>query len=281
MKRGVLQAAGRVSAALLASTGAGAQAGTCPSAGGASVTLAAVEPRLELRLTDGRTLRLVGLEAAAATPHEPSGADAARDALAALLKGHTISISVLSDRPDRWGRVAAWAFAADAATPGGIAATAIAAGLARYLPEPSAAPCRAELLAAEDKARAAVLGLWRDPYYSVITVDDRAAFDERAGTNVLVEARLVAVEPGAARTRLRFAASSASPKGGRRLSATILPHAMKTFEAQGVDFPSLIGRTLRLRGLLDQRFGPQIELERPDAVEVLPRAEASPPSHRN
>ena len=280
--RGVFSAAGRIAVALLAGCAAArAQAVGCPATGGGPTTLASVAPRLELRLADGRTIRLAGLEAAAATPSDPGRADSSRDALAALLKGHALSISTLSDRPDRWGRLAAWAFVADGAVPGGIAAAAIAAGLGRYHPEPAAAPCRAELLAAEETARRARLGLWRDPYYSVLAIDDPAAFAVRAGTNVIVEARLVAVERGPYRNKLRFAASRPAPRGGRMLVATIVPRAMKTFEAQGVDFSSLIGRTLRLRGLLDQRFGPQVELQGPDDVEVLPVADAPSMQHPN
>jgi hypothetical protein len=34
-------------------------------------------------------------------------------------------------------------------------------------------------------------------------------------------------------------------------------------------FSSLIGRDLRIRGLLDMRFGPQIEIASPDAIELI------------
>ena len=243
----------------------------CPTTGTPAV-LAAVEPRLELRLVDGRRIRLVGLDPAAATPTDPGRAEAARAVLADMLRGRAIVIAALADKPDRWGRIPAFALPAEDATSGGVGARAIAAGLARYLPEPAAASCRAELLAAEATARAAALGLWRDPYYSLLAIDDRAALVARAGSNVMVEARLVAVEPGQYRTTLRFAAPASGARGGRRLAATIVPRALKTFEAQGVDFPSLIGRTLRLRGLLDLRFGPRIELTRPDEIEVLAAA---------
>lgn len=258
-------AAALVLAPGLLAPGTAIAAAACPTSGVPAV-LAAVEPRLELRLADGRRIRLVGLDPAAATPTDPGRADAARAALADMLRGRALVIAPLADKPDRWGRIPAFVAVADDASPGGLGARAIGSGLARYLPEPAAAPCRAELLAAEAAARAAALGLWRDPYYRLLAVDDRAAFVERAGSNVVVEARLVAVEPGQYRTTLRLAAPAS---GGRRVAATIVPRAMKTFEAQGVDFPSLIGRTLRLRGLLDLRFGPRIELTRPDEVEVL------------
>jgi hypothetical protein len=71
------------------------------------------------------------------------------------------------------------------------------------MPEPEARPCRTVFLATEAKARAAKLGLWRDPFYAIIAATDREAFAERAATNVIVEGRLVAVDKGPLRTAIR------------------------------------------------------------------------------
>ena len=274
MKRHDITAPGLIIATFLASVApTRAQTDGCPASGGTPAEVSAISPRLELRLADSRLVRLVGLEAASVGPRDPNRTDAAHDALAVLLRGRKLMVQELDSRPDRWGRIAAFAFLADgpdAGRAGGVAAAAIATGLARFSAEPAAHSCRAELLSAEETARRAALGLWRDPYYSVLAVDDRDGFAERAGHNVLVEARLAAIEPGPYRTTLRFGLPRGDPHVGRRFTATILPRAMKKFEAQGVDFTSLIGRTIRLRGLLDQRFGPQVELAGPDDVEVLP-----------
>lgn len=260
---------------LLACTGASAaRAEACPTAGAEPVALASVAPRLELKLADGRLLRLAGLEPGTATSTAPAREANDAAALAALLGHRALAVTILSPKPDRWGRLAAFASVADGPA-GGLAAAALAAGLARYRPE-AAAPCRTSLLSSEDTARRAQLGLWADPFYSVLAVDDRAAFAAREGTDVVVEGRLRAVEPGQYRTRLRFEASGSETSGSHdRLEATIVPRAMKTFEAKGVDVHSLIGRSLRLRGLLDRRFGPRIELASPDEVEVLPETTAS------
>ena len=63
------------------------------------------------------------------------------------------------------------------------------------------------------------------------------------------------------------------------LVATIMPHAMKTFEARHVNLAELIGKQLLFRGLLDLRFGPRIELASPDQVEPIaaPVEPAAPP----
>ena len=253
------------------------------SGGREPIRVVAIEPHLELRLADGRLARLAGFDPAAQTPTTPDLEDRSASALAAMVVGRPASIELLAAAPDRWGRLVSRVSVTDAATTD-LASAAIAAGLGRYRAEPAAHACRDDLLAAEDSARHASLGLWADPYYAVLAVDDRAAFAERAGTIVLAEGRLTAVLPGPFRTRLRFATRDGSYGGhgpsDHGLTATVLPHTMKTFEAQRVMLASLIGRTLRWRGLLDTRFGPGIELAGPDDVEVLPDA-AVVPAHPN
>jgi hypothetical protein len=245
---------------------------SCSPAGAERVVLAGVEKRLELRLGDGRLLRLAGLDPALPTPSAPDRDEEARKAFAASLAGHTISIRPVATQPDRWGRLLVLAFASEEPADGppeGLAGAAIAVGWGRYLAEPAAHGCRPSLVAAEDRARKAKLGLWADPYYGLLAVDDRAGFAERAGTLVIAEGRVVSVQAGPFRTKLILSADGTGSHGGQTLYASIVPRMMKTFEAAGVHGSSLVGQTLRLRGLLDTRFGPQIELTTPDALDVI------------
>ena len=241
----------------------------CPQAGTSRAAVANIDERLEITLTDGRTLRLAGLEPPRPTPNAPDFDTAARDALR-LRAGGEIAFVPLAQKPDRWGRIPAFVFF-DAPTPGAPPISAanvlLAGGFARYMPEPEARPCRTALLAAEAAARAAKLGLWRDPFYAIIAATDRDAFAERAATNVIVEGRLVAVDQGPLRTNLQFA-----PRRERAFSVTILKRHIKIFEQAGYDFHALIGRMLRVRGLLDLRFGPQIEISSADEIELIPEA---------
>ena len=245
----------------------------CPSAGTSPATMAAVDPRLELHLADGRRIRLAGLDPAGSTPGDPDRADTSRAAMAAALAGRQVIAQPLSDKPDRWGRIPAMAFLEGDPMPGGLTRLAIAAGLGRYLSEPAAHACRDAFLAAETEARSASLGLWHDPYYGVLAVDDRDAFSERSATIVLAEGRLWRVDAGPFRTKLRFAAPGEVKRG--LLVAVVLPKVVKRFEESGVHFEALIGQTMRLRGLLDLRFGPQIELAGPDALELMPNASSA------
>lgn len=259
--------------ALLLATSAARCEPACPTAGAEAVTITTIDARLEVHLADGRRLRLVGLDPAGSSPGDPDLGETSRTALAAAVVGKTATARLLSDKPDRWGRLPATVFLDGDSASGGLASEAIAAGLARYLSEPAAHACRGALLTAEAGARAGGLGLWHDPYYGVVAVDDRDAFAERSATNIVAEGRLWRVDAGPFRTKLRFAA----PGDAKRdlLVAVLLPKLMRRFEEQGLHFEALIGRTLRLRGLLDLRFGPQVELAGPDALELLPDTAAA------
>ncbi|WOJ88598.1 hypothetical protein RZS28_12305 [Methylocapsa polymorpha] len=138
------------------------------------------------------------------------------------------------------------------------------AGLARFEPSADARPCRAALLAAEASARSAALGVWGDPYYAVIAAADRASFTEKAGTSVIVEGRVTHVDVGGVRMTLLF-----GPRRGWDFSLTILQRNIKKFDAAGLNLAGFAGRVLRVRGLLDMQFGPQIEISGPDAIEVI------------
>jgi endonuclease YncB( thermonuclease family) len=237
----------------------------CPSGGSERAGIATIDERLEITLKDGRTLRLAGLEPPRPTPDQPDFDTTARDALRAK-SGNEIGFVPLAERPDRWGRIPAFVFLAKPGTaPVSAGQFLLAGGFARFMPEPEAHACRALFLAAEASARAAKLGIWRDPFYAVLSPTDRDAFAERAATDVIVEGRLSGIDEGRLRIYLQFA-----PRPTRAFEVTILQRNVKKFAQAGLEFHALIGRTLQVRGLLDLRFGPQIEISSPDEIELIP-----------
>jgi endonuclease YncB( thermonuclease family) len=237
----------------------------CPSAGTQSAKVAKVDANLDLALQDGRSLHLAGLDPPQPTEHAPDFPLRARDALAALVS-NGISFVPLASRPDRWGRIPAFVFVpAGAGEPAeAVADFLLAQGFARFMPMPEAHACRIAFLAAEEKARHAKLGLWDDPYYAIIEATNRAAFAAKAATNIIVEGRLVEVTSTSFRSTLQFAA-----RHERAFSVTILQRNVAIFERSGLDFRALIGSTLRVRGFLDLRFGPQIEISSADNIELI------------
>jgi hypothetical protein len=119
-------------------------------------------------------------------------------------------------------------------------------------------------LLAEKAARAAGLGLWSDPYYAVVSATDAASFEERGGSFILAEGTVTEVRDAPTRVTLFF-----GPRRRSSLAVTILQRNVKIFEAAGLHFHDLIGQTLRVRGLLETRFGPEIELTGPGEIERI------------
>lgn len=249
--------------AAVAPTGTGA----CPSAGTQSAIVGRVTKRLDVTLKDGRSLYLAGLDPPQPTPDAPDFPVHARDVLAAEFTGGQIRYLPLAPVPDRWGRIPAFVFLPPHA-PNTMQTSAaiflLTQGFARFMPVPEAHPCRSAFLAAEAQARAAKLGLWRDPYYAVLAATNLAAFAERAAANVIVEGRLVAAASNRYRMVLDFA-----PRRARAFTVTVLQRNVAIFDRSRLDFRALIGRILRVRGLLDLRFGPHIEISNADDVELI------------
>ncbi|WP_146030177.1 hypothetical protein [Methylocella silvestris] len=227
-----------------------------------------VDERLELMLDDGRRLKIAGLDPPRPTPGGPELDVETAKKLSAWLSGKPVLFRPVFTAPDRWGRIIAEVFAPagapEGAAPISVAGAALDAGLARFESGAAGRRCRAFLLAAEGAARTAALGLWTDPYYAVIAAEDRASFAEKTGTSVIVEGRVARVEEDKFRVLLLF-----GERRGWDFSVTILQRNRKLFTAAGLDVSTLKDKTVRVRGLLDTRFGPQIEIERPDEIEAM------------
>jgi endonuclease YncB( thermonuclease family) len=246
--------------------------GPCSLENTARATVAKVEPNLDIALADGRILTLAGLDPPRDTPDHPRLAAEARDKLAAWLDGRDVAVRALADKSNRFGRIPARLFAAP---PGGpIAAPATAeigvaeaildAGLARYRPDAAAHPCRDLLLAAEAEARSAKIGLWADAYYAVLRAADRDSFAKARSGMVLVEGTVASLGETAARFYLNF-----GPRRGSDFAITLPKRNANALEKAGLKVHDLVGKRLRVRGLLDAMFGPQMELSDPDGLELV------------
>jgi hypothetical protein len=146
----------------------------------------------------------------------------------------------------------------------GIAEAILDAGLARYRPDAAAHPCRDLLLAAESEARATKIGLWADPYYAVLNTGDRAAFANPRTGMVIVEGVAASIGETAARYYLNF-----GPSRGSDFAITLPKRGANALEKAGLKVQDRVGKRLRVRGLLDATFGPQMELTDPDQLELI------------
>ncbi len=146
------------------------------------VQAVSVDERLDIELSDGRIVRLGGLDAPDAERGAPEIANAARDFLSERLLGRDADLILLAGGTDRWGRTVADLVVADPGegSAGSTAAALLTAGYARVRPEFETRGCAAERLAIEDGARQGELGIWRDPEFAVIQSSNSAELRRRA-----------------------------------------------------------------------------------------------------
>ena len=212
-----------------------------------------------LRLDDGRDILLAGLA--------PGGADTQK-ALQDRLAGQSVTVGVAGAQADRYGRLAGYVFVNGAVTP--VQYALLREGLARVDGRVDNSGCRSALLAQERHARAAGFGLWGDKVYDVHQAASPDAILGARGRFGLVEGRVLSVRESGGTIYVNF---------GRRWSedftATIPKRLEQRFTAAGLPPKSLAGRHVRLRGFVEERGGPWIELTHPGQIEWT-TAEKSP-----
>jgi hypothetical protein len=207
-----------------------------------------VTERLEFRLSDGRLLRLAGLEAPAP--------ELALDRVAAEWADRPLQLSLLASRPDRWGR-----WLADLAAPNGdsLSDDLIRAGSLRIRPEQETLNCEEPRLAAEQDARRRKIGLWNEPH-AILAANDLTALADAESRLAVVEGEVLRVGEGRSRVYLDF--------GGREGFTVVVPRKSETvLQRRGIDLRSLAGHFVLVRGYLENRFAPRIELADPLMIE--------------
>ncbi|NNM74378.1 thermonuclease family protein [Enterovirga aerilata] len=210
----------------------------------------------EFRLAGGGSARLADIRLA------PDG-EAARRAAAWLgtLGGSRIQMRELAP-PDRWGRAAAH-LALAGTPPIDIGELLVSEGLAVVDPGQRDLLCRRELLRAEERARRSRIGLWRDGPWPIAAsaLDDLA---RAAGSFVVVEGRIASVGERRERTYLNFGRDWA-----RDFNVTIPRRSWEALKAKGITAASLTGAVVRVRGLLEVRRAPTLDLAVPDVLEII------------
>jgi endonuclease YncB( thermonuclease family) len=222
-------------------------------------------------LADGREVRLAGLE----IPPPPAQTDsatgsaaglAARRALESIVAGQTVELRQQDAAVDRYGRTVAHAYLIGDGVGRSVAQEMLVNGYARASGLVGDKACAAELLAGEQVARAAKLGLWGDPYYAIRAAESGAELLAERGRFSLVEGRIVSVRESGGTIYVNF---------GRRwsdaLTVTILKRHERIFLAAGVEPKRLANRRVRVRGWIEERNGPWIEATRPEQIELTER----------
>jgi endonuclease YncB( thermonuclease family) len=228
-------------------------------------------------LSDGREVRLAGIEVPPLPAPQNSnqessqnsvapGGGAAKDALDALAGGDEVVLRRADIASDRYGRIVAYAYTERDGDELFVQGELLASGLARVGDRIGSAACATELHKREAAARAAGLGLWTNPYYAVLDAGTPADVAAQKGRFALVEGEVVSVRESGATIYVNF---------GRRWSedftVTVLKRNERNFTAAGLDLNGLAGRRVLVRGFVEARGmdgSPRIEAERPEQIEI-------------
>jgi endonuclease YncB( thermonuclease family) len=217
-------------------------------------TVTAVKDGRSFTLDDGREVRLAALE----VPPSPE----AKAALQSILAGKAIELRQQAAPTDRYGRVVAHVYLTGE-NRRSVAQELLALGQARVAVPIGDKACAAELLAAEQAARAAKRGLWSDPNYGIVSAESLAALAAGRGRFTLVEGRVASVRESGGTIYVNF-----GRRWSQALTVTILKRHEGLFTAAGIAPKLLTNRRVRVRGWLDERSGPRIEVASPEQIEI-------------
>ncbi len=239
--------------ALLGTAASPASAAGCSFEDQGEGRVTAVTDDRSFRLLDGREIRLAGIE--------PAGPKDAREALATILIGHEVRLRGEDDAPDRYGRQSAfvWLLPSDTL----VQADLLAQGAALVSPNVTNRECANVLLAAEARARDAKRGIWADPS-AIKNAESPGAILAGTGRLALVEGKVLSVRQAGATTYLNFGRNWT-----RDFAVTIPRRALANFEAAGLGLKSLENRRIRVRGFVEAKSGPRIEVLQEGQIELL------------
>jgi hypothetical protein len=159
--------------------------------------------------------------------------------------------------PDRYGRIQAQVCAADAWVQGAL----LRAGDVRTSPDGTSAACATQLLGAEDAARLAHAGFWRDGVFALRSPEQ---LGNRTGTFQIVEGMVQSASVNKGRAYINFGLDRRTD-----FTVTVSPQDMKSFRQARFDVKKLAGQRIRVRGWLEFYNGPEIEIAVPAAIQVL------------
>jgi hypothetical protein len=209
------------------------------------------------RLTDGREIRLAGIEEAGSA----ATTDRRAAALSSIIAGKDVTLRGLDDTPDRYGRQSAFVFLSSSDEL--VQSLLLAQGAALVSPEVADRDCFGVLLGAEGEARRAKKGLWADPT-AIKNAETPDVILAGIGRFTVVEGKVLSVRQAGTMTYLNFGRNFT-----RDFAVAISRRMMPAVESSGIVVKSLENRRIRVRGWVETRPGPRIEVHHAGQIEVL------------
>jgi endonuclease YncB( thermonuclease family) len=222
-------------------------------------------------LDDGREIRLAAIEVPLAPAAGESGPRAeaglaARAALESMLASQSVELRQNGAGADRYGRTLAMVYVMRDGARQSVAHEMLARGFARVSAQVGDRPCAEELLAQERGARRAKLGLWSEPYYVVVAAESGGQLAAERGRFTVAEGNVVSVRESAGTIYMNF-----GRRWSQALTVTISKRDERVFAAAGLEPKKLENRHVRVRGWVEERNGPRIEVTRPEQIELAER----------
>lgn len=219
--------------------------------------VAAIIDARTFRLDDGREIRLDGIEPVVTEKTKANRTTA----LSAILAGRDVKLSGEDDTPDRYGRQHAFVFLSSSENL--VQALLLAQGEALVSATVTNKDCAAILSTAEAVARQAKTGTWADPT-AIKNAEGPGDILARIGQFTVVEGKILSVRQAGATTYLNFGRNWTQD-----FAVTISRRIIPAFEATGIVLKSLENRRIRVRGWVEMRGGPRIEVLRVGQIELL------------
>lgn len=241
----------------------------CGGGSKASSVVARVIDGRSFLLADGREVRLAAIETPLLVPGDEDearveAARAAKTALEALVSHSEVGLIASGAGPDRYGRLIAYAFIQAAPGEALVQHELVATGHALVSPAPVAATCRMYLRNAEREARIGRLGLWGDPYYAVKHAANPADVLAEQGRFALVHGKVTSVRESGGIVYVNF-----GQRRSEQFTVTIAKRNERIFAGSGLTPGALAGRDVEVRGWVEERGGPAMEVVRPEQIEIV------------
>lgn len=220
-----------------------------------------------LLLEDGRAIRLVGT-LAPRTETRWAQAMGLNDKIAAALNdrllGKEVALRIATRERDRYGRLLTHVFVGNTDSPVWVQEELVRDGLAMVYSFADNRDCVRELQAAERAARESGAGFWEQGVFRVRDAGDLDSLDGLAYSFQIIEGRVTDVAESRGRIYLNFGEDWRTD-----FTATVAPSDLDSFSGSGIKLPDLDGRVIRVRGWLERRNGPLIEVTHPEQIELV------------
>jgi micrococcal nuclease len=249
---------------------------TCTLEPGAIHTVARIIDAETVVLDDGSEVRLIGALAPRATDSGatagawPAENDAIR-VLSDLVLGHTVKLAYGGRHTDRYGRHLAHLFLNDNGKETWVQGEMLSAGAARAYGLPGSFACATEMLANESLARTTRRGLWDVAIYQPKPSHLTALLLSRRSRFEIVEGVVSSISRTKSGLYLNFSSD---------WKADFTARVSKDILAANPDWDDTLadiaGKRVRVRGWIERRNGPMIDIRDPGQLEIEDAPSAAP-----